>query len=110
MSMRDYYIDSIYEPLLCNGWHFKNFMFCWNVEKLTKEIADSVEIAIDNESMASGRDCIPNPLESELCNLQRIRVQESKDFDKERERHESEKDDLRRTIGRLSYELERANA
>lgn len=50
-----------------------------------KQVAESLVVSAENEGMASGRDCIPNPLSSEIDRLKAAHRAEIERFE-ERER------------------------
>ncbi len=111
MARNDYYSDAIAESFhQASGFGWGRWFLIFNVPKLVREIAESVAISVENESTFSGRDCIPNPLESEVNRQKKYRAEDAKDFDKQRIQHEREKEDLHRTIRNLRWELERAKA
>lgn len=84
----------------------------WAVwEGLTEEqrdnIAGSIEGSVENHGMASGRDCIPNPLESQMRERDARAAANLKDAETSAARREKELEDLVRTLRNRIYDLER---
>lgn len=70
-----------------------------------KELAESLAVSLENESMATGRDCIPNPLESQMREQKVAADRRLADAEKSAERRIAE---LEQTISSLRYRLNEA--
>lgn len=69
------------------------------------EIAESLYTSIENMSTATGRDCIPNPLENELRTQKAAHASETKRLEDARDQEVKE---LRNTISNLRWALDDA--
>ncbi len=94
-----YYGDSIAEALA----EYDVTLTAEHMEAIVQSVLTSRE----NESMASGHDCIPNPLQAEVRRVERLRADDAKDADK---RLTAAMEEMAYLIGRLRNrisELER---
>lgn len=78
----------------------------WALDEAARnDIAEALAISAENEGMASGRECIPNPLESQMREQAR-RAAEAREATARD--HSQVVRDLERTISRLRSRLDEA--
>ena len=63
-----YYAETIADALENAG--------CVVAPEVITQVAEAVAISVENEGMASGRDCIPNPENTEIASLKRQLVEQ----------------------------------
>lgn len=87
MSVSDYYLEAIHCGAEAAGLDL--------TDEQAKSISESVMGAMENESLAFGRDCIPNPLESEI---KQIKAAHQRDLAAQEKRIDAAKEVLGRKL------------
>lgn len=70
------------------------------------DIAGSLEVSVENHGMASGRDCIPNPLEAEMRQRDQRSAERLKDAETSAARRIAELEEIVRRLDNRNYELQ----